>query len=160
MSAATDPARQRLLGEVLQGMRSMRAGLLSVDVGVRAAAGLRAVELDVLDALDRGGAQSPGSLSAATGLAPGTMTGVLDRLEETGWVRRERSPEDRRAVRVVPVPDRARELAGRYAPMNDALVGLLTGYSDAELATILDFLRGVGRAADDAAGGRGGGRDR
>ena len=66
--------------------------------------GLSTGEFDVLAALRRAGtppALTPGALSRSLMLSPGGMTNRIDRLEETGLVRREPDPEDRRSLRVV-----------------------------------------------------------
>jgi DNA-binding MarR family transcriptional regulator len=54
----------------------------------------------VLAALEPGDLPSHRDLAARIGLSPATLTYVLDRLEETGDVRRERNLVDRRVVHV------------------------------------------------------------
>ena len=44
-----------------------------------------------------------GRLAELTGLTTGAITGVVDRLEKAGFVRRERDESDRRKVFIVPV---------------------------------------------------------
>ena len=45
-----------------------------------------------------------GELAERTGLTTGAVTGVVDRLEEAGFVRREDDPGDRRRVILRAVP--------------------------------------------------------
>ena len=106
-------------------------------------------DLSVLDLVDREGPMSPRVISDTTGVHPATLTGILDRLERGGWLARLPDEEDRRRVRVGTLPHRGGELLRLYAPMNKAIAGLLSGYSQEQLAAIADFLE---RAAD--AGGR------
>ena len=47
-----------------------------------------------------------GRLAELTGLTTGAVTGVIDRLEKGGFVRRELDPADRRKVIVVPDAER------------------------------------------------------
>src|SRR6476659_6065792 len=46
------------------------------------------------------GPVTAGKLSELTGLTTGAITGVLDRLERAGFVRREKGVEDRRPVQI------------------------------------------------------------
>jgi DNA-binding MarR family transcriptional regulator len=81
------------------------------------------------------------------------MTGILDRLERGGWVVRERDPADRRGVVVRPRRERGAELLELYSGMNGAMDGILSGYSDAELELLRDFLHrtaDAGKGATDA----------
>lgn len=94
--------------------------------------------------LDVHGPLTPGRLADLTGLKTGTVTGVLDRLEHAGFVRRDRDPHDRRKVIVSPVAEAVDErMRPHYAGKADAMSGLLDRYDDAQLAVILDFARAV-----------------
>jgi DNA-binding MarR family transcriptional regulator len=94
--------------------------------------------------LDVHGPLTPGRLAELTGLRTGTVTGVLDRLEKAGFVRRDRDPHDRRKVIVTPVAEAVDErLRPHYAGQADVMGKLLDRYDDTELAAILDFVRGV-----------------
>jgi DNA-binding MarR family transcriptional regulator len=81
-----------------------------------------------------------GQLAELTGLTTGAVTGMLDRLESAGFVRRERDPGDRRRVIVRLVPE---EMA-RIQPLFDGLIAdmlaLHRDYSDDELAVVVDML--------------------
>ncbi|HET6835866.1 MAG TPA: MarR family transcriptional regulator [Acidimicrobiales bacterium] len=81
-----------------------------------------------------------GQLAELTGLTTGAVTGVLDRLESAGFVRRERDPGDRRRVIVRLVP----EAMARTRPMFGGLIAdmraLHGDYSDDELAVFVDML--------------------
>ena len=77
-----------------------------------------------------------GRIAELTGLSTGAVTGVIDRLEKVGLVRRVRDPEDRRKVLVEVVPG----AADRYAPLFqsawDGLRELLAQFSPAERKVI------------------------
>ena len=62
--------------------------------------GLTPTAVAVLAALDPGDVPCHRDLAARVGLSPATLTPVLDRLEKTGDVRRERNRRDRRVVHV------------------------------------------------------------
>ncbi|AKI98675.1 DNA-binding MarR family transcriptional regulator [Archangium gephyra] len=62
--------------------------------------GLSLRQFGVLYAL-RDGPLSPGQLARRQRVTPAVITGLLDRLEQRGYVRREADPEDRRRLRLV-----------------------------------------------------------
>src|SRR3954466_8314803 len=63
--------------------------------------GLGVSDMQFMTYLMQEGPLSPGRLSELPGLKSGSVTGVIDRLEQAGYVRRERDETDRRKVRVV-----------------------------------------------------------
>jgi DNA-binding MarR family transcriptional regulator len=148
--------RRRLANAIKESLRelSIQLSLLNHHVGARLE--IRDVDLDCLDLVDRYGPLSPSALARRAGLHPATMTGILDRLERGGWVARERDPADRRGVVVRPRRERGAELLELYSGMNGAMDEILSGYSDAELELLRDFLHRTaeaGRAATDALAG-------
>jgi DNA-binding MarR family transcriptional regulator len=62
------------------------------------AEGLSLTEALVLWKLHRGEPYRVTDLASEIGLPPSTLTGVLDRLAEGGWLKREPDPRDRRGV--------------------------------------------------------------
>jgi DNA-binding MarR family transcriptional regulator len=148
--------RRRLANAIKESLRelSIQLSLLNHHVGARLE--IRDVDLDCLDLVDRYGPLSPSALARRAGLHPATMTGILDRLERGGWVVRERDPADRRGVVVRPRRERGAELLQLYSGMNGAMDEILSGYSDAELELLRDFLHRTaeaGRGATDALAG-------
>ena len=89
-----------------------------------------------------------GRLAELTGLSTGAITGVVDRLERVGFVKRSHDPSDRRRVVIVPTPERAPDLGRYFAPMRGAVADVTSKYSDAELRVIVDFMRTMGNAVD------------
>src|SRR5271170_3484370 len=60
--------------------------------------GINATDLNCLNILSFSGQLTAGELARETGLSTASITGVADRLEEAGFVRRERDAADRRRV--------------------------------------------------------------
>src|SRR5574342_463312 len=56
---------------------------------------INSTDLECLDHISRGPVTA-GRLAELTGLTTGAITGVIDRLERIGLVRREHDPDDRR----------------------------------------------------------------
>jgi MarR family transcriptional regulator, lower aerobic nicotinate degradation pathway regulator len=78
--------------------------------------------------------REPGMFEVATflNLDKSSVTGLVDRAERRGLVRRTSTPDDRRAVRVA-LSERGRELARKFAKqVGHELATLVAGLSDAE----------------------------
>ena len=101
--------------------------------------GMHATDLQYLGFVERYGPTTAGHLAELGGLTTGAVTGVLDRLEKAGYVRRESDPADRRKVVVRVVPGAAERVEALYRPMLASTDPLWDRYSDDELAVVLDF---------------------
>jgi len=119
-----------------------RTGSLMQLMGQAAAdrIGINSTDLNCLNILSFSGHMTAGELAKATGLTTASITGVIDRLEEAGFVRRERDPHDRRRVVVRLSLDKAvSDVASVFAPMLRDWREMATRYSDDELRLIVDF---------------------
>ena len=139
---ASDRQRRALLRELIEQMR--RTNTLTVAMAQSAAdrVGLNPTHLNCLNLLSLDGPLTPGQLADATGLTTASITAVLDRLEELGYVRRERDTADRRRVLVHleygPVEQR---VAAAFTPLIRSWSKLVAGYSEEQLRLLLDFFR-------------------
>lgn len=102
-------------------------------------------DLKCLDLARSAAGLTPGRLAEVTGLTTAAVTSVLDRLEQAGFVRRERDPSDRRKILVRPLADRAEEVAHLFAPLDQALSQLYDRYTTEELAFLNEFALSVGQ---------------
>lgn len=102
--------------------------------------GVTAAQFKVLIIMQQFGVDTPAELSRYLGLDSGSMTRMLDRLEQKDLIVRERSEGDRRQVRLVLTADGQR-LADRLphigADAMNELVGMLEPTEVAELERIL-----------------------
>ena len=73
---------------------------------------LSAAEINALANLGDGGTVNVRQLSDRTGTRASTLTGVLDRLENRGYLTRELDPADRRSFRL-PLTEAGQAVAGR-----------------------------------------------
>ena len=140
MDETADHSRRRLEGEFLLALR--RSGAVMQLLGAASAEriGINVTDLNCLNILALSGPLTAGELARATGLTTASITGVLDRLEEGGFVHRERDAHDRRRVVVHLDPTRGlRDVAPVFAPVVDAWRAVAAQYSDEELALILGF---------------------
>lgn len=114
--------------------------------------GIGLTDLRCLDLIQGRDGMTAGELASASGLTSGAVTGVLDRLERTGYARRVRSESDRRRVDVE-VTDRHYEASGEiWRPlMEDWQATLASKFTAEELATVIRFLETVTRLTGDHA---------
>lgn len=88
------------------------------------------------------GPMTAGQLAERLGLTTGAVTGVIDRLERAGLVRRVPDRDDRRRVVVdlVSNPKRDREIARLFEPLGKRIRRLAATYSEEAQMAIVDFL--------------------
>jgi DNA-binding MarR family transcriptional regulator len=112
--------------------------------------GLNSTDLESLDLIAMGVAQTPGDLMKGTGLTSGAVTGVVDRLERKGFVVRQRDSADRRKV-LLKATDRVQTEAEPLGEgMRRAVGKALNAYDDDALEVVLELitdLLGAARAA-------------
>src|SRR5258708_12231014 len=132
-------ARAALMQELEHAVR--RSSALGVIFGqtVASRAGISGSDLECLDFLNLEGRVTAGRLAEVTGLTTGAITGVVDRLEEAGLVRRERDPDDRRKVFIATVPENIAKGGRFYEHMQRGMQKLWEAYSDAELRFLFKF---------------------
>lgn len=136
-------------------LRRLGSALSMSNRAVGSALGIKDADLAVLDVLHREGPLTPTELARRTRTHLATMTGVLRRLEVGGWVERRPDATDRRSVRIHAAGvDR---LTAVFARADEELAELVSGWSEEQVAALVDFLDDAsevaGRLADDLAAG-------
>jgi DNA-binding MarR family transcriptional regulator len=122
--------------------RGRETGTLAIAARTRAAArvGLSVIEQQSLDLVSQARAPlTAGRIAELTGLSTGAVTGVVDRLERAGFVRRVRDEEDRRKVFVEAVLVGAKP----SEPCGEVLEGALSRFSPQERAVVERFQNAV-----------------
>jgi DNA-binding MarR family transcriptional regulator len=133
-------------------MRQFIAGTVLYNQGVAERLGIHATDLQCLGVLDSLGPVTPGKLAAWTGLTTGGVTVMLDRLEKSGFIRRQRNPNDRRSVLVEAVAAQKKKLFAPYEAIQKEMARMVSIYSDAQLDTIIDFFERSNAMQVDATG--------
>src|SRR6266550_7431733 len=139
-SALSRPkARAALMQELEHAVRKSSA--LGVIFGQTVAnrVGISNSDLECLDFLNIEGRVTAGRLAELTGLTTGAITGVVDRMEKAGLVRRERDVSDRRKVFIAIVPENVAKIGKYYEHMQRSMMAVFGAYTDAELKLLLRF---------------------
>jgi len=129
-----------LHGEIMTSLLQFIAGVVLHNTDVAQRAGLGASDSQFLTLLNLNGPLTPGRLAELSGLTTGTVTGVIDRLEKGGYVRRERDAGDRRKVLVTPRPEQMAKMQESYRGYGDHTDRVLAARSPDELRVIAAFL--------------------
>jgi len=136
-----DQRRQHLAAQItgpLARRYSTAAVLLHHAVAERL--GLGPTDHKCMDLLLDRGPMTGSQLAAITGLTTGAITGVVARLERSGFVSREPDPVDRRKQIVTPVEARVREAQEVFASLRPTPDTLVEGFDAAQLEVIAEFL--------------------
>lgn len=143
MSSGSQEKRAEVLGEFARELRQFNGLGASFFRAAAARIGMTVTDMQVIDILDSTGATTAGQLADLTGLTTGAITGMLNRLEETGLVRRERDPNDGR--RVIVRLERDKDDMHGIGPIFDSLGRawdeMASHYDDEQIAFLLEFLK-------------------
>jgi DNA-binding MarR family transcriptional regulator len=123
-------------------MREQSALTVMFHTKVAEQMGLSATDEKCLDlAIRAEGPLTAGRIAELSGLSTGAVTGVIDRLERAGFVRRVRDPHDRRKVLVEVTPGEMEKFAPLFAVAQQSLVEVLSHFDADELQVIERYLQ-------------------
>jgi DNA-binding MarR family transcriptional regulator len=131
--------REDLVRKLLEASRALSTETVMFHTAISEQRGLSTIEAKATDYLARFGPLTPKQLTQHSGLAPASVTALIDRLERKGVVKRTRHPQDRRKVLI--------ELEQTYLkqapPYWDYLISqarrLYERYSDEQLRLIVEY---------------------
>jgi DNA-binding MarR family transcriptional regulator len=132
-------ARAVLLHELENAMRRSSGQGVIFGQAVANRAGISSSDLECMDFLILEGSVTAGRLAEVTGLTTGAITGVVDRLEKAGFVRRTRDENDRRKVFIAAIPANIAKIGVLYESLHRAVMKDWATYSDEELRLLLRF---------------------
>jgi DNA-binding MarR family transcriptional regulator len=143
-------SREETVAQIADLLARLIGEAILFNEGVAGALGVSAVDLQTFGVITRhDGAITPTEVSAETGLPASTVTRVLDRLEQRGFITRSSVPSDRRKIAVEVVQSKAAEVAGHYAGKIAQLERLNARRTSAEIAAVISYLSDL--ADDDSA---------
>ena len=137
---ADEVARSEVLQQLMEVGRVHSGVTVMFHSAVAAKQGLNATEEKTLDLLQRHGPLTAKDLAELTGLAPASVTGLLDRLESKGFVHRAKHPTDKRRVLVELNEQKLAELAVFFEDWARDIVEACEEFSTDELRTVVRFL--------------------
>jgi DNA-binding MarR family transcriptional regulator len=132
--------REEIIRAISEKFREMSTETIMFHQAIADVLGLHITDHKCLDLIMRYGAMPAGRLAELTGLTTGAVTGIIDRLEEAGYVRRTNDPKDRRRTIVQPTQNKKLEkkIEMLFVPLRDRMHKLLSAYSDSELIFLLE----------------------
>lgn len=143
MSSDSQGKRTELPGELARELRQFNGLGASFFRAAAARIGMTVTDMEVIDSLDITGPTTAGQLADLTGLTTGAITGMLNRLEEAGLVRRERDPSDGRRVivQLEKGKDQMHEIGPIFDSIGKAWDDMASDYNDEQIAFLLEFLK-------------------
>ncbi|MGO9195863.1 MAG: MarR family transcriptional regulator [Acidimicrobiales bacterium] len=135
----TEGKRDRLLREGSAAYRQYISAEVLSGHATAEAIGLNATDFFCLNLLELAGPLTAGHLAERTGLTTGSTTRMIDRLEQAGFVRRERDQTDRRQVVVVVTGDRQEEIDSVLEPVRRRMYAVFQRYDAEQARVLLDY---------------------
>jgi len=132
--------RAKLVEKVLLRSRELSTETVMFHTAISETRGLSAVDAKVLDYLARFGPQTPKDLARLSGLAPASVTAMIDRLESKGIVSREPHPDDRRKILITLDLQAIASGVHLWDHLVKGMYELCDRYTDDELRTVIGFV--------------------
>jgi DNA-binding MarR family transcriptional regulator len=131
---------EELIQTIIDKYREMSTEAVMFHQAVADELGLYITDHKCMDIIHRFGAMPAGRLGEMTGLTTGAITGMIDRLEKAGYVRRANDPKDRRKTIVEPVRNKKleRKIEMIFTPLHERMYKFLSLYSNDELSFLLN----------------------
>jgi DNA-binding MarR family transcriptional regulator len=144
--------RETRLADLMVAGQELSAAAVFFHACVAEALGLGPADTKALDVLQRQGEMTPKELGQLTGLAPASITGMVDRLEARGLVRRRPHPVDGRRVLVSVIPEALHPvMTPLFTPFITALRERYDDLDDDQLALLAELFHDIARIQMDAA---------
>jgi DNA-binding MarR family transcriptional regulator len=150
--ADSHEAQRRRAVDLLQAFRVYRAAEVAMRRRTRESMSMGENDLLVLryllKARQRGDMVSPGELARYLAVSTASMTAIIDRLEKSGHVRRERHATDRRSIYVVPTVDTDDEVRKTLGDMHERMLGAVIDMSPEDTIVVMECLARLQTAVD------------
>ena len=141
---------QRAVDELLSAGRVHSTAVVMFHTAVADHAGLSVTESKAMEIIQRRGPLTPRDLARESGLAPASVTALVDRLTAKQVARRLPHPTDQRRVLVEIDPDYAQRTARLFASFVAAIRELCERYDATQVRLIAQFLTAAAQIQEDA----------
>ena len=135
---------------LLEAGRLLSTAAVMFHSAVADSAGLSVTESKAMEIIQRLGPMTPAALAEESGLAPASVTDLLDRLTRKGVARRHPHPTDKRRVLVEIDAGYARRNGALFEDFVSAMHDVCARYDPAQLRLITDFLTAAARCQQEA----------
>ncbi len=126
----------------MQAQRELTVQIVMFNQAVSERAGINVTETQCLNLLSMNSSAplTAGHLAKMIGISTGATTRLIDRLERGGYVRRIKSPEDRRKVLVQMIPKQAGKVGRLHDSMRVAWAVKMAVFDDAQVALLTKYI--------------------
>ncbi len=136
--ASIPTERRTLIEEMGRAVRAQQNAIDAFDEAAAATLGLSRSDLRALDVLQQRGRLTAGELAQAARVSRGAMTGLVDRLESAGFVRRVHDTQDRRRIFIELSDDGIERALKVYGPVAARGWTAAEGLTDDQLRLLRD----------------------
>ncbi|MFJ5956149.1 MarR family winged helix-turn-helix transcriptional regulator [Paenarthrobacter sp. NPDC092416] len=147
-----DAGQNEIAVDVLNALRDYRVSEQAMRRRTRSSMGMGEKDLLALrylfEAEASGRVMKPKDLGDRLGITSASMTTLIDRLVDSGHIRREPHPTDRRALILRPTPGSDREVRHTLGGMHRRILDVASALSPAEARVVMDFLQRMREAVD------------
>ncbi len=120
-------------------IREFAARVVLFHEAIAQKAGLHVTDVKALRLLGKQ-EMTAGQLAELIGLTGASTTALIDRLEASGYVIRQRDEVDRRRVAIRAIPAKVRHLDNLYTALGAEMAQLLSKYGAVEFAAVIDYM--------------------
>lgn len=128
---------------LIKSLRRFSTRMTLFEQNVSHSLGVFHTDLKCLDIINESGPINPSELANETGLTTGTITALVDRLVDAGYVTRQNDPNDRRKILISSNKEKLQDVRELYISLARATAELCDRYSDKELNSIFDFMKQI-----------------
>ena len=114
--------------------------------------GINLTDFICLSILEATGPMTAGRLAELTGLTSGAVTGVVDRLEKSGYARRTKDPNDRRVVIIEAARERRKQFDALLGPFGEAMRRVFNELTVEQLGTVTSFIQKLSSVLQEETG--------
>lgn len=144
LTGSKQSRRAKAVESVSLNLKQMIMELAAANEAVGRSQNLQGTDYSCLSYLvERGSPLSPKDLITHLGVTSGAVTGIVDRLERQGYVRRAPNPDDRRGTLVSLDPQRASSFITAFSAIQTGFAECTEDMSLHDLDVVLRFLQYV-----------------